>query len=773
VIITYFKNVMTRSVYFITFCTIILISCTERAGRTERLPYAAYDLKFSAPATSWDEGIPLGNGIIGALIWEKDGKLRFSLDRADLWDLRPMENLDKPEWKYSWVKSQWENNTYSKVQEMFDIPYDRNPAPSKIPGAALEFETAFLGEIESVELKLKDALCEIRWKNGAVLNTYINAESPVGWFRFTGISPEMIPQLIAPAYTLAEEAEAENPVTGQDLRRLGYPAGSIVNNENFITYDQEGWGGFRYQVNVRWKERTNSLEGCWSISSQFPGDDLQTSAEVLTEKALNEGFSGQFDTHQRWWTDFWSQSDITIPDSVLNKQWYLEMYKLGAATGNGAPPVSLQAVWTADNGKLPPWKGDFHHDLNTQLSYWPTYSSNRLLQASSYTDWLIKNRAEFEKYTESYFDTEGLNVPGVTTLTGQPMGGWIQYSFGPTVSAWLGHHFYLQWRYSMDREFLEEKAYPWIRDVALFLEAISETGEDGFSRLPLSSSPEIFDNSKEAWFAEISNFDLGLIRWTFEKASELAGLLGKTEESEKWKIILSKWPMYDIDPETGFTYVKGMPYDHSHRHFSHLIAFHPLGLIDISKGAQDKKIIGATIETLDRVGPDWWCGYSYSWLGNIKARNFDGDGAAEALRIFAEDFCLQNSFHVNGDQSGKGRSKMTYRPFTLEGNFAFASGIQEMLIQSHTGIVRLFPAIPAGWKDAGFNNLRTEGAFLFSAGMKNGEVAEVNILCEKGGELRLFNPFIDDSFKSSTPYTHSENILSFRTEPGQKIRIVR
>ena len=58
--------------------------------------------------------------------------------------------------------------------------------------------------------------------------------------------------------------------------------------------------------------------------------------------------------------NFWSQSGISLPDSVLNRQWYLEMYKLGAATGNGAPPISLQAVWTADNGKLPPWKGDFH-----------------------------------------------------------------------------------------------------------------------------------------------------------------------------------------------------------------------------------------------------------------------------------------------------------------------------------------------------------------------------------------------------------------------------
>ena len=65
------------------------------------------DLHFDQLAGSWDEGIPLGNGMLGALVWQKGSKLRFSLDRADLWDLRPMEHLNIPEWKYSWVYEQW------------------------------------------------------------------------------------------------------------------------------------------------------------------------------------------------------------------------------------------------------------------------------------------------------------------------------------------------------------------------------------------------------------------------------------------------------------------------------------------------------------------------------------------------------------------------------------------------------------------------------------------------------------------------------------------
>lgn len=102
----------------------------------------------------------------------------------------------------------------------------------------------------------------------------------------------------------------------------------------------------------------------------------------------------------------------------------------------------------------------------------------------------------------------------------------------------------------------------------------------------------------------------------------------------------------------------------------------------------------------------------------MKARAFDGEGAAQALKTFAECFCLKNTFHANGDQTQSGKSRFTYRPFTLEGNFAFAAGIQEMLLQSHTGVIRIFPAIPKEWKDVSFESLRAMGAFPVSTGWK-------------------------------------------------------
>ena len=212
-----------------------------------------YNLQFPRLAASWDEGIPLGNGMVGALIWQKDDHLRFSLDRADLWDLRPMENFSKPEFSFKWVQQQVKNNNYKVVQDMFDAPYDKLPAPSKIPGAALEFDTKSLGEVLQINLTLNNAVSETKWKNGANLKTFVHASLPLGWFRFENIPNDFVPMLIPPQYQKAEKSASESPVTGQDLQRLGYEQGTVTKESNRIIYRQKGWDGFEYEVAVAWK----------------------------------------------------------------------------------------------------------------------------------------------------------------------------------------------------------------------------------------------------------------------------------------------------------------------------------------------------------------------------------------------------------------------------------------------------------------------------------------------------------------------------------------
>ena len=92
-----------EKIFSVLIIIILIFSVSSCTNNSPQPQFSKNDLIFDQLATRWDEAIPLGNGMLGALIWQNGKRLRFSLDRADLWDLRPMENLDKPEWKFKWV----------------------------------------------------------------------------------------------------------------------------------------------------------------------------------------------------------------------------------------------------------------------------------------------------------------------------------------------------------------------------------------------------------------------------------------------------------------------------------------------------------------------------------------------------------------------------------------------------------------------------------------------------------------------------------------------
>lgn len=130
---------------------------------------------------------------------------------------------------------------------------------------------------------------------------------------------------------------------------------------------------------------------------------------------------------------------------------------------------------------------------------------------------------------------------------------------------------------------------------------------------------------------------------------------------------------------------------------------------------------------------------------------------------------------MNGDQSGKGYSRFTYRPFTLEGNFATAAGIQEMLLQSYSGAIRVFPAIPGAWKDVAFRTLRAEGAFLVSAERSDGETRWVEITAERGGLCTMADPFDGKRFSvagaDADAIAREDRTVLVHMSPGQRIRL--
>ncbi len=737
-------------------------------------PRDEHGLHYTEPARVWDEAMPLGNGLLGALVWGDGKPMRISLDRTDLWDLRPVPEYQGEDYSYKTMRQWVREGRIEDLHRLYDRPYG-NPGPTKIPAGRIELTFDGDRAFKRASLDLAGAVAEMRLGADTVARVFVHATRPLGIIHIASGRPARV-LLMAPPFAgkVTEEAGA-GKISAGDLATLRYEAPVEHHSDTSAGYLQKGWGDFHFAVALVWRDTDRGWLGVWSIATSKESVDPLATARTRCETALEELFDALVSEHNGWWTSYWEGASVSVPNKVVERQWYLETYKFGAAARADTPPITLQGPWTADNMKIPPWKGDYHHDLNTQLSYWPSYSGNRLEGASGYVRWLWETKETAREWTRRFFDLPGLNVPMTADLEQHQIGGWHQYTHSATTAAWLAHHFYLHWRYSLDRRFLEERAYPWLRDVSVFLEAVTEKGPDGKRTLPLSSSPEINDNRLDAWFPSITNYDLALIRWTLAKTAELAEELGDRREAERWRRVLAEMPDLAIDPDGKLLVAKGYPLPASHRHFSHLMAIHPLGMIAWENGERDREIIRASLAELDEKGPKWWCGYSYAWLANLAARARDGEKAERALEIFATAFCLRNSFHCNGDQSGRGYSDFRYRPFTLEGNFAAAAGLQEMLLQSHSGTIRLFPAVPARWKDASFKTLRAEGAFLVSAQRRNGVTQSVQIVAEKGGLLRLETPFAGATFM----VTGADDVqmdgpdLVVATSPGQRLSLRR
>jgi alpha-L-fucosidase 2 len=740
------------------------------------MPNARHGLAYESPATTWDEAMPLGNGLLGALVWGDGGPLRISLDRTDLWDLRPVPEFFTEEYSYATMRQWVADGRIQDLHRLYDKPYG-NPGPTKIPAGRIELTLGADAGFQSASLDLAQAAARVKLSDDKTAEVFVHAKLPFGMIRLTS-APDSFALLAPPfAEEITEEAGA-GKISAGDLATLRYEAPMKQTGDRWTGYFQKGWGGFSFAAVLMWRDTDSGWVGAWSVATSNESADPLRTARQTCAKSLEQGFDKVFADHCGWWRSYWEQASISVPNEIIERQWYLETYKFGAAARADTPPITLQGPWTADNRKIPPWKGDYHHDLNTELSYWPAYSGNRLDGAEGFVVWLWDTQATAKAWTKRFFGLPGLNVPMTADLNQEQIGGWHQYTHSATTAAWLAHHFYLHWRYSMDRDFLRDRAYPWLRDASVFLEAVTERTPDGKRTLPLSSSPEINDNRLEAWFPSITNYDLALIRWLFETTAELADELGRNQEAIRWRTVFAEMPELAIDPTSRKLLVaRDYPLPASHRHFSHLMAIHPLGLIRWENGTRDRGIIKASLAELHEKGSSQWTGYSFSWLANLAARARDGEAAERAVEIFSTAFCLRNSFHCNGDQSGKGYSNFRYRPFTLEGNFAAAAGVQEMLLQSYSGTIRLFPAVPDTWRDVSFRRLRAEGAFVVSATRQAGRTTRVEILAEVGGTCRLENPFDNAAYdlqgldKEAVGADGAD--LVFQLSPGQAIRLIR
>jgi hypothetical protein len=684
--------------------------------------WAGHDRR-DGPITRWDEALPLGNGLLGALVWGENSVVRISLDRGDLWDLRIPDELKHPDWTYATIQRLHQAGDQKQLSALFDVPYDQIPYPTKLPGGRIELTFDPSVHVSSFALNEKTASAHVD-AGSATIDARVDAVMKAGLFEINGPQPEV--RLIRPA----------------GLDKLGYGPAAFASDANTWTLKQDAALGLSYVVAVSRRPTPTGARYAFTIAASRKGEDVVASARATVSAALDASDAQARHAHEQWWSRFWSTSTVSVPDARIQTQYDTVKYFYGAASRADAPPMPLQGVWTADAGGLAPWKGDYHHDLNTQMTYLAYHEAGLRESGASSLNQMWDLLPRFKAFAKTFYGVDGAVVPGVMAIDGQALGGWSQYSLSPTNGAWNAQSFYLEWKYTQDAAFLHDRAYPWCTAVGDALAHLLTPDAAGRLKLPLSTSPEIFDNSARAWLTPNTNYDLSLMRFLFAANAEMADALADKTAAARWRSLLARLDPLDRDPTTGaLTFARGVPFDQSHRHFSHAMAIYPLGTLNIEGSDSDRATIGLTLDQIESRGTKQWVGYSFAWYSAMAARAGQADRALTYLQTFVRAFTGPNGFHLNGDQTKTGLSSFTYRPFTLEGNFLAMQAVHEMLLQSWGGVVRVFPAVSDQWRDVSFRDLRAEGGFVVTAERKAGRTTRVNIRATHPVTLHLRDPF--------------------------------
>ena len=491
-----------------------------------------YDLVYKSPPIDPLQGIALGNGDVGVLLWCEDSKIIAVVNKSDLWDdatFGPFLNWSGKEEDYNTTQRHACRIIIDFKLPIFSILYLSDfKAKLNLADASLSLEAASPFGKVSLKAFVDHKSGVLLYELGSDLNEDIPVDVTVVRFGSRTFS-HWYSQINRDASIGLSGTETftddKNVYITQKLSGGTFAVGGTVINKNGLTvrYSREHSRSTTIQLSG---SRQKNAQLAFSVTSPVtsnPVSEIKNRLSSLRDKGI-EPFR---QSHSEAWKSIWKRSFMDYGDDYLNNLWYLTMYYLNASQGGKYPGRFDNGLWGWSRD-VQNWNFYFHQ--NQQQLYWPLNAAGYHELISSYLDFRFNSLPQAKKSACEFFHAGGAYISDVTERRGYNSMG---ENANHTPVAEIALDFWRQYQYTGDKKFLKEKALPFIIEAARFFESLLVKENDGLYHAKEGTGYEGWIKMKDGLT------ELVYARALFTTVLKALKVAGKDiPEAKKWKEIL-------------------------------------------------------------------------------------------------------------------------------------------------------------------------------------------------------------------------------------------